>query len=74
GAGGTAISFCDIDEKGNLRSIEKLISKNIKVVENHPYALEVPDDKKIAESRQVLSTRLRSRSPHRLFSSRGGRR
>ncbi|MFN8240461.1 MAG: DEAD/DEAH box helicase, partial [Bacteroidales bacterium] len=32
GAGGTAISFCDIDEKGNLRSIEKLISKNIKVV------------------------------------------
>jgi ATP-dependent RNA helicase RhlE len=32
GMGGTALSFCDIDEKGFLRDIQKLISKNIPVI------------------------------------------
>lgn len=39
GLGGTAISFCDIDEKAYLRDIEKLISKKIQVVADHSYAL-----------------------------------
>lgn len=39
GLGGTALSFCDIDEKPYLRDIQKLISKKITVIEDHPYAL-----------------------------------
>jgi ATP-dependent RNA helicase RhlE len=39
GANGTAYSFCDAEEKEFLRDIEKLISKKIPVVENHPFPL-----------------------------------
>jgi ATP-dependent RNA helicase RhlE len=39
GANGTAISFCDADEKEYLLDIEKLITKKIKVIEDHPYPL-----------------------------------
>ncbi len=39
GAKGTALSFCDAEEKEYLRDIEKLIVKKIPVVENHPFPL-----------------------------------
>lgn len=39
GANGTAISFCDAEEKAFLRDIEKLITKRLTVVDNHPYPL-----------------------------------
>lgn len=39
GAKGTAISFCDAEEKEYLRDVEKLIAKKIPVVENHPFPL-----------------------------------
>ncbi len=39
GLGGTAISFCDFDEKKYLEEIEKLIRKRIPVVEEHPFPL-----------------------------------
>ncbi len=39
GAIGTAISFCDAEEKAYLREIEKLIAKKISVVDNHPFPL-----------------------------------
>lgn len=39
GAKGTAISFCDAEEKEYLRDIEKLITKKIKVVDGHPFPL-----------------------------------
>jgi ATP-dependent RNA helicase RhlE len=39
GANGTAISLCDAVEKEYLRDIEKLISKKIEVVKDHPYPL-----------------------------------
>jgi ATP-dependent RNA helicase RhlE len=39
GANGTAISFCDADEKEYLKNIEKLITKKIQVVDNHPFPL-----------------------------------
>jgi ATP-dependent RNA helicase RhlE len=42
GANGTAISFCDAEEKAYLRDIEKLITKKIQVVEDHPYPLTDP--------------------------------
>jgi ATP-dependent RNA helicase RhlE len=39
GASGTAISFCDADEKPYLKDIEKLITKKIQVIEDHPFPL-----------------------------------
>jgi len=39
GADGTAVSFCDTEEREYLRDIEKLIGKNIPVREDHDYPL-----------------------------------
>lgn len=39
GAEGTAISFCDAEEKAYLRDIEKLIQKKVPVVDDHAYPL-----------------------------------
>jgi ATP-dependent RNA helicase RhlE len=39
GLDGTAMSFCDAEEKAYLRDIEKLIGKNIPVVAGHDYPL-----------------------------------
>ena len=39
GANGTAISFCDAEEKAYLWDIERLIAKQLKVVDDHPYPL-----------------------------------
>lgn len=50
GLGGTAISFCDESEKKLLREIEKLISKQIPIMNDHPYPLvatEYADEKRI---------------------------
>ena len=39
GLGGTAVSFCDSEEKVYLRDIQKLICKKIPVIEAQPYAM-----------------------------------
>lgn len=39
GEEGTAISFCDAEEKPFLRDIEKLIKKKIDIIEDHPFPL-----------------------------------
>ncbi len=39
GANGTAISFCDSEEKAYLKDIERLITKKIQVIDDHPYPL-----------------------------------
>jgi ATP-dependent RNA helicase RhlE len=41
GASGTAIMFCDFEEKTYLRDIEKLIGLKISEVENHPYPMQI---------------------------------
>lgn len=38
GHSGSALSFCDMEERSYLRDIHKLIEKTIPVVEGHPYA------------------------------------
>ena len=40
GHDGIAISFCQFDEKDELKSIQKLLGKNIPVVEGHPFPME----------------------------------
>jgi ATP-dependent RNA helicase RhlE len=39
GANGTAISFCDAEEKAYLKDIERLITKKLQVVDDHPFPL-----------------------------------
>jgi ATP-dependent RNA helicase RhlE len=39
GAKGTAISFCDAEEKAYLKDVEKLIVKKIEVIDGHPFPL-----------------------------------
>ena len=39
GLGGVALSLCDSEERAYLKEINKLISKPIPVIENHPYVL-----------------------------------
>ncbi len=39
GANGTAISFCDAEEKAYLKDIEKLITKKLQVINDHPFPL-----------------------------------
>ncbi len=40
GKGGIAISFCQFDEKEELRGVEKLLGRPIPVVEGHPFPME----------------------------------
>lgn len=40
GHDGIAISFCQFDEKDELKSIQKLLGRNIPVVEGHPFPME----------------------------------
>ena len=37
GATGTAISFCDMEERGTLKDIEKTIRQSVPVMDDHPY-------------------------------------
>ena len=37
---GEAVSFCQFDEKDELKAIEKLLGRSIPVVENHPFPME----------------------------------
>jgi ATP-dependent RNA helicase RhlE len=59
GASGIAISFCDADERAELKDIQKLINKNIPVVDAHPFAVmhTGPVVKKPMQQRQSTSSR-----------------
>ena len=41
GLSGIAISFCNFDEKAYLKDIQKLTGKEITVVDNHPYPMQI---------------------------------
>ncbi|WP_063554969.1 DEAD/DEAH box helicase [Clostridium ljungdahlii] len=43
GSDGVALSFCDREEKQLLTDIEKVISKSIPVIKDHPYAMSNSD-------------------------------
>lgn len=50
GAGGSAVSFCDTEEKAYLRDIQKLINQTIPLVPEHPFNdLLGPDVRKVEE-------------------------
>jgi ATP-dependent RNA helicase RhlE len=54
GLSGIALSFCDIEEKEYLRDIQKLIAKQVPVIENHPFPMknfELPEKVKPKKTR-----------------------
>ncbi len=73
GAKGTAFSFCDAEEKAYLKDIEKLISKKIPVIDEHPYPLMDHNPPKTPQGRQQrpASSRPKAASGGNNGSSRG---
>ncbi|ABG59823.1 DEAD/DEAH box helicase [Cytophaga hutchinsonii] len=75
GAKGTAFSFCDAEEKAYLKDIEKLISKKIPVIDEHPYPLMDHNPPKTPQGRQqrpASSSRPKAASGANSGSSRAG--
>lgn len=48
GAGGTAVSFCDDEEKAYLRDIQKLINQSVPVIHEHPFRDEASQEHTIS--------------------------
>ncbi|MBA2545130.1 MAG: DEAD/DEAH box helicase [Deltaproteobacteria bacterium] len=44
GASGMALTFCEVEERHDLRQIEKLTRQHLPVVEGHPYESTIPMD------------------------------
>lgn len=57
GAKGTAISFCNAEEKPYLKDIERLIAKKIEVVKNHPFPLVEHEVVKVVKQPRPKKTR-----------------
>jgi ATP-dependent RNA helicase RhlE len=74
GAAGTAISFCDAEEKEYLRDIEKLITKKIQVIDNHPFPLIDNNPVKSPKQQRVSHKRPVQDSPGRYNRTFRGRR
>lgn len=70
GANGTAISFCDAEEKGYLWDIERLITKKITVVEDHPFPLMDNNPVKAPSQQRGDHNRPRSFTPKTLLPDR----
>lgn len=61
-ASGTALAFCDNDERPFLKDIEKLIKQKLDVVKDHPYLVDGPDDDEPQQERQPRSPRNQPRA------------
>src|SRR6185437_3273328 len=73
GMSGTAISFCEVEERPFLRDIQKLIKQEIPVIEDHPYVSEIPVLKSIPAQPAPRFTKSRggqARRQHQLFQRR----
>ena len=68
GANGTAISFCDAEEKAYLKDIEKLIVKKLQVIDDHPFPL--IDDNPVKPPKQQRGAHNRSHHPKALIPDR----
>lgn len=78
GNDGTALSFCDQEEKAYLKDIQKLINKQIPVVEEHPFAMDPsmpahkPNTPKKAEQHKAsFSEKKNTNKKNRFFKPKG---
>jgi ATP-dependent RNA helicase RhlE len=72
GLSGTAISFCDHEEKEFLKDIQKLLARIIPVIESHPYTLR--DTAPAAQQAMPQQNRPRIQSGTSARNNAGGRR
>jgi ATP-dependent RNA helicase RhlE len=72
GLGGTALSFCDSEERSYLRDINRLIKTSIPVIEDHPFKLGEPENSSIDIPYKKFRTSNRSGSSR--FSKNSGKR
>ena len=78
GANGAALSFCDWEEKEFLRDIQKLISKTIPVISEHPFPMQgkAPAPSSVPKAQPQQQRRLPqggSRGGNKPFPHRGNR-
>jgi len=79
GATGSAISFCDTEEKDYLKGIQKLINKSLTVVNEHPFPasdsglvqIRLPKGKDVVSRPDAV---VMNRPPKRKFHQHGGKR
>lgn len=67
GLSGTAVSFCDNEEKGLLRSITKHISKSIDTIIDHPFYKKIIDNNQACEKK---TTNFRRSKVKKVFNNR----
>lgn len=75
GAEGTALSFCDFEEKAYLADIEKLIGKKVPVIFEHPYPMQQFHSNKTSQDAGWGKPRnIRGRAPQQEggFGAKGG--
>jgi len=65
GAKGTAYSFCDTEERGSLKDIQKLIAKVIPVVEEHPFPLSQQPGNEAPKAQNTPNKGTRTGRPNR---------
>lgn len=70
GQGGVALSFCDVEEKPFLKDIQKLISKSIPVIEDHPYPLSAAELAEGTKGAKPTPVKAAPRNFHRRSSTR----
>ncbi|MGI5838952.1 MAG: DEAD/DEAH box helicase [bacterium] len=61
GHNGSALSFCDEEEKKLLANIQKLIKKDISVVTEHPYPLAAAETRPVQQTAVISGTRKKRR-------------
>ncbi|MCC8121948.1 MAG: DEAD/DEAH box helicase [Oscillospiraceae bacterium] len=62
---GVAISFCDYSEKENLRGIERLINKKIRLVSDHPWPMQVFELTRDSHGRVVCAEDMEAKAASR---------
>jgi ATP-dependent RNA helicase RhlE len=67
GAAGTALSFCDAEEKLYLKDVCKLINKTIPVVEDHPFPMK--NQEPVSTPRENMGQNTQGSERKRSFSS-----
>jgi ATP-dependent RNA helicase RhlE len=73
GAGGTALSFCDQEERQYLKDIHKLINKSIPIIEDHPFPMKNPVVLSVNQAGESKNTSGGRRRTSNFSKSRGNR-
>ncbi|MGB5943098.1 MAG: DEAD/DEAH box helicase [Leeuwenhoekiella sp.] len=62
-ASGTALGFCDPEERAYLRDIEKLIKQRLEVIKDHPFLQDGPDEPADRNNHKAAPVKKLQRNP-----------